>query len=154
MMQEFEEFAIKGNAIDLAVGVVIGGAFSKIVSSLVSDVFMPLLGRITGGIDVSGVFLSLDGKAYPTLAAAQSANAPVLSYGMFLQNVIDFFLVAFCIFIFLRYANKLLRRKPASAAAPPRLCPFCRMQVDPLATRCPHCTSPLGTEIGPTGETA
>ena len=117
---EFKEFAMKGNVMDMAVGVIIGGAFGKIVSSLVDDVLMPLIGKVTGGVSFVDLFVNLGEGEYPTLAAAKEAGAAVLAYGQFLQNVVDFLIVAFCIFLMLKGINKMNRKKaePEAPAAP------------------------------------
>lgn len=141
--QDFKAFALRGNVLDLAVGVIIGAAFGKIVSSLVSDIIMPLLGVLTGGIDVSGAFVALDGKSYASLAAATEAGAPTFNYGMFFQNVIDFVLVALCVFLMIRAISKLSRKKNEAPEAPAPVCPYCKMTLPAGATRCPHCTSQL-----------
>lgn len=142
-LKEFKEFAVKGNVIDMAVGVIIGGAFGKIVSSLVGDVFMPLIGLLTGGFNISGAFVALDGNHYATVEAAAEAGAATLNYGAFIQSVIDFLIIALCIFLFVKLVNKLHRKEEAVPAPQPRLCPFCRQPVADDATRCPHCTSEL-----------
>ncbi|NLI21206.1 MAG: large conductance mechanosensitive channel protein MscL [Clostridiales bacterium] len=131
---------MRGNILDLAVGVMIGGAFGSIVSSLVNDIFMPLIGLLLGGLNVSGAFLALDGKAYASIDAAVAAGVGTLNYGMFLQKIIDFLIMAFCVFLVLRLMTKLMPKKPAKEA---RKCPFCLQPVDDQATRCPHCTSQL-----------
>ncbi len=143
-INDFKEFALKGNVMDLAVGVIIGAAFGKIVTSLVEDIFMPLIGLVTGGVDVSGAFVPLDGGSYPSLKAAVDAGAPTLNYGSFLQNIIDFALVALCIFIMIRFLSSLTRKKePEAVTAPAPTCPFCKGEIAEGATRCPHCTSQL-----------
>ena len=120
MLKEFREFAMRGNVVDLAVGIIIGGAFGKIVSSLVADVIMPPIGLLMGGIDFSGLFVSLGGGDYATLAAAQEAGAPTLNYGLFIQSVVDFVIVAFAIFLLIKQMNRLKKEEPAPApAAPP-----------------------------------
>ena len=143
-LQEFKAFAMKGNVIDLAVGVMIGAAFGKIVTSLVNDIFMPVLSLITGGIDFSNWFIALDGKSYATLAAAQEAGAATLNFGAFISTIIDFILVALCIFLFVKAVNKLKKPEAPKPAPAPRLCPFCKGELHPDATRCPHCTSEVG----------
>ncbi len=143
LWKDFRSFALKGNVIDLAVGVIIGAAFGKIVSSLVADIFMPLIGLLTGGINVSGAFVALDGVKYASLAAAAEVGAPTLNYGAFLQSVIDFLLVAICIFLFVRLLSKLNKPAKQEEPAPAPVCPFCKMEVATEATRCPHCTSQL-----------
>lgn len=147
-LNEFKAFAMRGNVVDMAVGVVVGGAFSKIVTSLVNDVFMPLIGLITGGTNVSGMYLLLGKVPADTvinsLEDAKAAGIATLNYGTFIQTVIDFILVAFCIFMVVKLMNKM--KKPAPAPAPakePRKCPYCMSVIDDNATRCPHCTSEL-----------
>ena len=118
-IKEFKEFAMKGNVMDMAVGVIIGGAFGKIVSSLVSDVLMPLIGKLTGGVSFVDLFVNLGDGEYSTLAAAKEAGAAVLAYGQFIQNIIDFLIVAFCIFLMIKGMNKLNRKKEEPAPAEP-----------------------------------
>lgn len=135
---------MRGNVVDLAVGVIIGGAFQKIVTSLVNDVIMPVISFITGGIDFSNWFISLEGKTYATLAQAQDAGAATLNYGVFLTNVINFLIMAFVIFLMVKGLNKLARKKEVEEKAPTtKTCPFCQSEVSIKATRCPHCTSEL-----------
>ena len=119
-IKEFKEFAMKGNVMDMAVGVIIGGAFGKIVSSLVDDILMPLIGKATGGVSFTDLFVNLGDGEYSTLAAAKEAGAAVFAYGQFIQNVVDFLIVAFCIFLMLKGINKLNRKKeePAEPTAP------------------------------------
>lgn len=145
LWKEFKAFAFKGNVVDMAVGVMIGGAFSKIVTSVVNDIFMPLIGLIAGKLDYTQLYVALDGNAYATFADAQAAGAATLNYGQFISTIIDFLLMAICIFIFVKLISKLHRKKevPAPAPAPKRLCPFCRMEIADDATRCPHCTSEI-----------
>ncbi len=119
MMKEFKEFAVKGNAIDMAVGIIVGGAFGKIVSSLVNDVIMPPIGQLLGGVDFSGLFHALGGASYETLAAAEEAGAAVIKYGSFIQTVIDFVIVAFVIFMMVRAMNNMRKKEEAAPAAPP-----------------------------------
>ena len=144
--EDFKAFAMRGNVVDLAVAVIIGGAFGKITTSLVEDIFMPLLGVLTGGINFSGLFFALDGQKYASIEAAQTAGVGTLNYGVFIQNIIDFVLVALCMFLMIRAMNALHSKKEEEAeeaAAEPRLCPFCKMEIAEDATRCPHCTSEL-----------
>ncbi len=144
MLKEFKEFAIKGNVIDLAVGVVIGGAFGKIVTSFVNDIIMPLVGTLVGGMDFSNYFIALDGKDYLSLAAAQDVGAPTLNYGMFIQNIVDFLIIAFAIFIAVKWINKLKKtEEPAPVEVTTKECPYCFTEIPLAATRCPHCTSEL-----------
>ena len=117
--KEFKEFAVKGNVMDMAVGVIIGGAFGKIVTSLVNDVLMPLISKMTGGVSFTDLFVNLtDDTKYATLAAAQEAGASVFAYGQFIQNIIDFIIIAFCIFLMIKAMNKLKKEKPEEPAAP------------------------------------
>jgi len=146
MLKEFKEFAMRGNVLDMAVGIIIGGAFGKIISSLVSDVLLPPLGLVMGKLDFGSLFINLSGKPYESLAAAKAAGAATINYGIFLNSIIDFVLVAFAVFLLIRQVNKLKRiaEKPAPAGAPTtRDCPFCLSTVPIKATRCPHCTSEL-----------
>jgi large conductance mechanosensitive channel len=143
MLKEFKEFAMRGNVIDLAVGVVIGAAFGKIVSSLVDDMLMPPLGRLIGRVDFSGLFISLNGTHYDTLAQAKAAAAPTMNYGQFLNNCVNFLIVAFAIFIVVQQVNRFTK-KPAPAAAPTtKECPQCTMAIPIGAKRCPQCTAQL-----------
>lgn len=141
IIQEFKEFAVKGNALDLAVGVIIGAAFGKIVTSLVEDVLMPPLGFIVGKIDFSNLFVSLDGRTYPTLKAATDAGAPIIAYGTFINNIINFLIVAFAIFLLVKQINRLKRGEDEKPEGKP--CPFCKSNIAIDATRCPNCTSQL-----------
>ena len=147
-LRELKEFAVRGNVVDMAVGIVIGAAFGRIVSSLVSDLFTPLIGQATGGADFSNLFVALDGGEYATLAAAQEAGVATLSYGNFLNAVLDFAIVAVALFVFVRATNRLRRQADVSAEVPPattRKCPFCAMDVPVAAQRCGHCTSDFAT---------
>ena len=144
MLKEFKEFAMRGSVVDLAVGVIIGAAFGKIVSSLVEDVMMPPIGRLLGHIDFSGLFINLSDKSYETLAAAKAAGAPTLNYGIFLNAVINFLIVAFCVFLVVQQVNRWTK-KPAPAGAPTtKECPHCAMTIPIAAKRCGHCTAQLG----------
>lgn len=143
-LKEFKEFATKGNLIDMAVGVVIGSAFSKIVTSLVNDIIMPLISLATQGIDFSQLFLSLDGKHYQTLEEATTAGAATLTYGNFITAVIDFLIIAFSIFIVTKkifVSRKKVEEKPKPVTT--KVCPFCKTEIHKDATRCPNCTSEL-----------
>jgi len=151
MMKEFKEFAMKGNVVDLAVGIIIGGAFGKIVSSLVADVIMPPIGLIVGQVDFASLFVSLTGQSYASIAAAKEAGAPTINYGLFLNAVIDFILVAFAVFLLVKQVNRM--RQPAEPPpAPPapevRECPFCLSSIPAKAQRCAHCTSALAAAAG------
>jgi large conductance mechanosensitive channel len=140
MLKEFKDFAMKGNVLDMAIGVIIGGAFGKIVSSLVSDVLMPPIGLLMGKVDFSSLFLNLSGTPQPSLTAAKAAGAPTINYGVFLQATFDFIIIAFVIFIFVKQVNRL--KKPEPTAAPTtKDCPQCLSTIPIKATKCAHCTS-------------
>jgi large conductance mechanosensitive channel len=144
MFKDFKAFVMKGNVLDLAVAVVIGGAFGGIVTSLVNDIVMPPIGMLLGHIDFKELFVVLNDKTYPTLAAAKTAGAPVIAYGQFLNTVVNFLIIAFVIFLVVRAASKL---QPAPAPEPPapatKDCPFCCSAIPVAAKRCAHCTSQL-----------
>jgi len=148
-VKEFKEFAVKGNVVDMAVGVIIGGAFGKIVTSLVNDLFMPVIGLLTGGANVSGMFALLgkvpEGEAVPkSIEEAAERGIATFNYGNFIQTVIDFILVALCIFLVIKAINKMKKKEePAPAAPTTKDCPYCFSAVPLKATRCPHCTSEL-----------
>jgi large conductance mechanosensitive channel len=143
MLKEFKNFAMRGNVLDMAVGVIIGAAFGKIVTSFVEDVMMPPLGRLVGHVDFSGLFLNLTDRSFDTLAAAKAAGAPTLNYGMFLNTIISFLIVAFAVFLLVRQVNRWAT-KPAPAAEPTaRDCPQCLMAIPVKAKRCGHCTAQL-----------
>lgn len=142
IFQEFKTFVMRGNVIDMAVGVVIGGAFSNIVNSLVNDVVMPVVSLVTGKINFADMMIALDGGKYASLAAAQEAGAPVIAYGNFIQIVVQFLLTAFVLFMVIKGINKLHR--PAPEAAPTtKICPFCKSEIHIEAVKCPHCASEL-----------
>ena len=142
MLKEFREFALKGNAVDLAIGVIIGAAFGAVVTSLVNDIMMPPIGKLLGGVDFTNFFLVLSGGVYPSLKAAKDAGAATLNYGIFLNTLINFVIVAFALFLVVRTMNRLKRTQPAPAAASTeKPCPYCAMNIPLKATRCPHCTS-------------
>jgi len=145
MLEEFKKFAMRGNVVDMAVGIVIGAAFGKIVSSFVGDVLMPPIGLLLGGIDFSGLFVSLSGQSYDSLAAAQAAGAPVLRYGVFINTVLDFLIVAFAVFLVVKGMNRLKKKEEAAPAPAPstKKCPECVSEIALAATRCPFCTSQL-----------
>ena len=144
MIKEFKEFAVKGSVLDLAVGVIIGAAFGKIVSSLVDDVIMPPIGLALGNVDFANLFWNLGDKPVATVAAAKAAGVPTINYGLFLNNVISFLIVAFVVFLIVKQFNRMRRQEPAPAAAPAtRECPYCLSAIPLKATRCPHCTSEL-----------
>jgi len=142
MLKEFKEFVMRGNVLDLAIAVIIGGAFGKIITSFVNDVLMPPIGLLLGGVDFADLFISLDGQTYESLAAAQEAGAATVNYGVFLNTVIDFIIVAFVIFLVVKAANRM--KKPEPVAAPTtKECPHCFTTISIKATRCPNCTSQL-----------
>jgi large conductance mechanosensitive channel len=140
MFKEFKEFAMRGNVLDMAIGIIIGGAFGKIISSLVGDVLMPPIGRLMGNLDFSNLFIALNGHSYDSLKAAKDAGAPTINYGVFINTVIDFIIVAFVIFILVKQMNRLKKEAPA-AAPTTRECPYCLTQIPLKATRCTGCTS-------------
>ena len=142
MLKEFKEFAIKGNMIDLAVGVIIGGAFNGLVTSLVDNIIMPVITLLTGKIDFSNLFIALDGGDYATLAEAQKAGAATLNYGTFISGLLNFFIMAFVVFLLVKAMNKL-RKKDELAPVTTKTCPHCMSEVHIDADRCPHCTSQL-----------
>ncbi len=146
MIKEFKEFAMRGNVLDLAVGIILGAAFGKIVSSLVSDILMPPIGMILGKLDFSSLFLSLDGKVYASLQAAKAAGAATLNYGLFINAVIDFMIVSFAIFLLIKQVNRMKRQEPAAAPAT-KTCPFCCSTIPEPATRCAHCTAEIPEEM-------
>ena len=142
MLKEFKEFAIKGNMVDMAVGIIIGAAFGKIVSSLVSDIMMPPIGKLLGGVDFSNLFIDLSGGSYTSIAAAKAAGAATINYGVFLNHLGDFIIVAFVLFLVVKGMNRIKKEEaPAPAAA--KDCPHCFMSIPERAKRCPHCTSDL-----------
>ena len=143
MLKEFKEFAMRGNVIDLAIGVIIGGAFGKITTSLVTDVIMPPIGLLLGKVDFTNLYINLGSEKYASLAQAKEAGAVTINYGLFINTVIDFLIIAFVVFLLVRQVNKL--QKPDAEPAPPsqKECPFCLSDIPVKATRCPHCTSQL-----------
>ncbi|WP_051544858.1 large conductance mechanosensitive channel protein MscL [Butyrivibrio sp. MC2021] len=144
---EFREFIMRGNVMDMAVGVIIGGAFQKIISSLVDDIIMPVISLLTGGIDFNNKFVVLDGGSYATLDAAKEAGAATLNYGTFITVVINFILMALVIFLLVKTMNRVAERfakEEAEAPATTKICPRCKSEINIEATRCPHCTSELG----------
>jgi large conductance mechanosensitive channel len=143
MMKEFREFAMKGSVVDLAVGVIIGAAFGKIVTSFVNEVLMPPLGLLLGKIDFNNLFINLSEVHYQTLKAARDAGAPVIGYGAFLNTILDFILIAFAIFLVIKQINRM-RREPPPAPPDTRDCPLCATAIPIKAVRCPHCTADIG----------
>lgn len=144
MIKEFKEFALKGNVLDLAVGVVIGGAFGKIVTSLVNDMITPLIGLLLGKVDFSNLFISLNGSHYATLQDAKAAGAATLNYGLFLNSIIDFLIIAFSIFMVIKQLNRFKRKQAeVKTEVTTKECPNCITSIPIKATRCPNCTSML-----------
>jgi large conductance mechanosensitive channel len=139
MRKEFKEFMMRGNVLDLAVAVIIGAAFGKVIASFVGDLLMPPIGLLLGKADFSNLFISLTGQPFPTVAAAKAAGAPTLNYGAFLQAIVDFLIVAFAVFMLVRQLNRLSR--PAAPVVTTRPCPLCLSNIPLRATRCAHCTS-------------
>lgn len=144
MFKEFKEFAMKGNVVDMAVGIIIGAAFGKIVTSFVSDILMPPIGLLLGKMDFANLFIDLSGAGYATIEEAKKAGAATINYGLFLNTVFDFVIVAFAVFLLIRQLNRLRREpEPAPAAPTTRECPFCLSTIPINAVRCAHCTSEL-----------
>lgn len=141
MLKEFKQFAMKGNVVDLAVGIIIGAAFGKIVTSFVSDILMPPIGRLLGKVDFSNLFIDLSGNNFTTLAEAKKAGAATINYGLFLSTIIDFLVVAFAVFLLVRQINRL--KKQEEAAPSTQDCSFCLSKIPIGASRCPQCTSML-----------
>lgn len=141
MLKEFKEFAMRGNVLDLAIGLVLGSAFGAIVTSLVEDVIMPLISLVMGGVDFQNWFVALDGSDYATLAAAKEAGAATINYGVLINTIINFIFIAFAVFLMVKGINKM--RRPEEAPAATKECPHCKSEIAIDATRCPHCTSEL-----------
>jgi large conductance mechanosensitive channel len=142
MLKEFKDFALRGNVIDMTVGVIVGGAFGKIITSFVNDVLMPPISLLLGRVNFSNLFVDLSGQGYASLEEAKTAGVPTLNYGLFLNTLVDFLIIALVIYLCIYTMNRL--RKPASAAAPDtKACPYCITQIPITATRCPNCTSQL-----------
>ena len=139
---EFKEFAVKGNVIDMAVGIIIGAAFGSIVNSLVKDVIMPPIGMLMGGINFADMFVALDGKAYATLSEAQAAAAPTINYGLFINSIISFIIVALAIFVLIKQINAM-KKQPVPAEPNSKECPYCKESIPKAAVKCSHCTSDL-----------
>jgi large conductance mechanosensitive channel len=140
MLKEFKEFAMKGNVLDMAVGIIVGAGFGKIVSSFVNDILMPPIGRLTGKVDFSNLFVNLSGKDYSSLAEAKAAGAATLNYGVFINSLLDFMIIAFAVFVLVRQVNRL-RTKEMPIVPATKDCPFCFVSIPVKAVRCPHCTS-------------
>lgn len=141
MLREFKEFVMRGNMVDLAVGLILGAAFGKIVTSLVTDILMPPIGLVLGRVDFANLFITLTGARYPTVQAAKVAGAPTINYGLFINTIIDFIIVAFVIFLVVRQINRMRRESPTTPTT--KECPYCASVIAVKATRCPNCTSEL-----------
>jgi large conductance mechanosensitive channel len=141
MLKEFKAFVLRGNVLDLAVAVIIGGAFGKIITSLVDDVIMPPIGLLLGKVDFSNLYINMSGETFTSLAEAQAAGAPTLNYGLFLNNVVNFLIVALVIFLMIRAMSKLVKKEEAVVEVTTRECPYCVTAISKKASRCPHCTS-------------
>ncbi len=140
MLREFKKFALRGNMIDLAVGIIIGTAFNGLVTSLVNDIIMPVISLLTNRIDFADKFIALDGNHYATLADAQALGVATINYGLFISGIINFIIMAFVVFMLVRWINKL--KKPEQEAAPTtKECPYCKTQINVAASKCPNCTS-------------
>ncbi len=142
MWKEFKAFAMRGNVVDMAVGIIIGAAFGRIITSLVNDIIMPPIGLVLGHVDFSSLFVNISGTSYPSIAAAKAAGAATINYGVFINTVIDFLIVAFAIFLMVRQINRWNKPEPAAAPAT-KECPYCASTIPAKATRCPNCTSDL-----------
>ena len=144
MLQEFKEFTMRGNVLDMAIGVIIGAAFGKIITSFVNDILMPPIGLLLGRVDFSNLFVNLSGQPYGSLEEAQAAGAATINYGLFLNTVLDFIIVAFVVFLLIRRVNRLKREPEALPAEPTtKECSYCLSAIPIKATRCPHCTSEI-----------
>jgi large conductance mechanosensitive channel len=143
VFKEFKEFAMKGNIVDLAVGVIIGGAFGKIVTSLVNDIIMPLVGILMGKVDFSNLFVALGEGNFKTIQEAKDAGVATINYGVFINNIIDFLIVAFSIFIFLKQISRFTKKKEEAPVQDKKKCKYCYTDINIEATRCPNCTSEL-----------
>jgi len=143
MFKEFKEFATRGNMFDMAVGIILGAAFGKVITSMVNDVLMPPIGKLLGHVDFSNFFINLSSTHYATLAEAKKAGAAVISYGVFFNTLLEFLIAAFAVFLLVKQINRLRRPAPVPPAAPTRECPFCISIIPLKASRCPHCTSEL-----------
>ena len=147
MLKAFKDFIMRGNVVDLAVGIIIGAAFGKIITSLVNDILMPPLGLILGKMDFSGLFISLSGETYSSLAAAKAAGAPTINYGAFINTIVDFLIVSAAIFFIVLQVAKLRKRQVAPPAPSVKECPYCLSAIAIKATRCPHCTSEVKAAV-------
>lgn len=144
MLKEFKAFVMKGNVLDLAVGIIIGAAFGKVVTSFVSDILMPPVGLLLGKVDFSNLFISLSGKSFETLVEAKKAGAPTLNYGLFINTTIDFLIVGFAVFLLVKLVSRLQKQDPPPPATS-KECPYCISSIPTRASRCPFCTSTLPT---------
>ena len=147
MLKEFRDFIARGNVVDLAVGVIIGAAFGKIVTSLVNDIVMPPIGLVIGGVDFKSLYINLSDQVYPSLAEAQKAGAPTINYGLFLNTILEFLIVAFVIFLIVKQINRMRPAPPTAPADPPKTCPFCASSIPAAARKCPFCTTDLGRAV-------
>ena len=143
MLKQFKDFIMKGNVIDLAIAVLIGGAFGQIVTSFTNDILMPPFGLLLGNVDFSELYINLSGQAYPSLAAAKEAGAATINYGLFLNTIINFLIIAFVIFLIMRALEKVTKKPEAPAEVTTKECPHCLTTIPLKATRCPNCTSQL-----------
>jgi large conductance mechanosensitive channel len=141
VLKEFKQFAMRGSMVDMAVGIVIGAAFGKIVTSLVNDILMPPIGLILGRVNFASLFVTLNGKHYASLAAAHAAGAPTLNYGVFVNTIVDFVIVAFAMFVVITQYQRVMQRFSKAEPSKTRDCPYCLSSIPKAATRCPHCTS-------------
>lgn len=142
MLKEFREFIMRGNVLDLAIAIVIGTAFTAVINSLVNDIIMPVVGRLTGGVNFVDLFINLSGGSYPSLAAAKDAGAATINYGVFINTIIIFIIVSFVMFMIVKAANRM-RREPKPAEPTEKSCPYCKSKIAIDATRCAYCTSQL-----------
>ena len=146
MWKDFQKFVVRGNVVDLAVGFIMGAAFSRLVSSLVNDIIMPPVGLLIGRVDFGSLFINLSGENYASLAEAQAAGAATINYGVFLNTVIEFVIVAFALFVLIKQVNRLQRQPEEAQTAPAsKVCPYCYTEIPMAATRCPNCTSQLAS---------
>jgi len=144
--KDFQKFVVRGNVVDLAVGFIMGAAFSRLVSSLVNDIIMPPVGLLIGRVDFGSLFINLSGENYASLAEAQAAGAATINYGVFLNTVIEFVIVAFALFVLIKQVNRLQRQPEEAQTAPAsKVCPYCYTEIPMAATRCPNCTSQLAS---------
>ena len=143
MLKEFREFVARGNMIDMAVGIIIGAAFGGVVASLVADVIMPPVGLLLGSVDFADLYINLSGQEWPSLEAANAAGAPVIRYGIFLNTLLNFLIVAFAVFLLVKAVNRMRRQEEAVEEATEKACPFCQTSIPDAAIRCPNCTSEL-----------